>query len=364
MLVNEIHYRAIWVDDDKKSVNIINQTLLPFNFVIENIDNYSELVSAIKDMRLRGAPLIGVAAAYSMWLAVIESQHRKDRRQFIDNAFNEIISSRPTAVNLMFASRMMKQIVDENWDNKDINTLVLNECNNFFTSEIKNFISIGNYGVELIKEISERKQGRVVNILTHCNAGWLACGDYGTATSPIYKAHQLGIPVHVWVDETRPRFQGAKLTAWELKNENIPFTVVADNTGGYLMQQGMVDMVIVGADRVALNGDTANKVGTYLKALSAFDNNIPFYVALPVSTIDFQMEEGIKNIPIEIRDSFEISDIDGLDSKKEKCKVKIMPEDFHSLNYSFDVTPSKYVTSIITEKGIVKANKESILKLL
>ena len=360
MHVNGKSYRAIWVDEDLKSVNIINQLKLPFLFEIENINSYRELVAAIKDMRLRGAPLIGVSGAYAIWLATKEALKKNDPVSFIQNAFEEIKTARPTAVNLAFAATLIYKKVIESGEPQKWPEIALNESNLFYENEVNNFIRIGNFGLEIIQEISKKKKGQTVNILTHCNAGWLACGDYGTATAPIYRAHEMGIPIHVWVDETRPRLQGAKLTAWELQNEGIPFTVIADNTGGYLMQEKKVDLAIVGADRVALNGDVANKVGTYLKALSAWDNDIPFYVAIPSSTIDFNLEKGVHHIPIEIRENDEVSVIEGMDKESNIKSISIMPENYPSLNFAFDITPAKYVSGLITEKGIIEATTKSI----
>jgi methylthioribose-1-phosphate isomerase len=362
MHVNNKQFKALWVDEQTCSVKLINQLKLPFKFEIETINSYSELVEAIKDMRLRGAPLIGVAGAFALWLATIEAQLIEQKAAFIEKAYNEIISVRPTAVNLNFATTLVYNLVINSKDESNWPKIALIAALKFYDDEVNNFKKIGPFGVELIKEIAEKKKGETVHVLTHCNAGWLACGDYGTATSPIFLAHQMGIKLHVWVDETRPRMQGAKLTAWEMKNEGIPFTVIADNTGGYLMQEGMVDIVIVGADRVALNGDVANKVGTYLKALAASDNNIPFYVAIPSSTIDFGLAKGIHKIPIEVRENSEMQILDGKDEKGNIKSLKIMPDDFPSANYAFDITPSRFVTGLITENGIIQANRDEILK--
>ena len=363
MHVNGKAYLAIWVEEKNNSVKLINQLKIPFKFEICEITSYLELVNAIKDMRLRGAPLIGIAGAYSIWLATLEANKHSNPSEFLAEAYKIIVSARPTAVNLKFATTLIyNKVIIENDFNK-WSQIALKESNTFYQNEIDNFKKIGAYGLEIIEKISSKKKGETVNILTHCNAGWLACGDYGTATAPIYFAHEKGIKIHVWVDETRPRFQGAKLTAWEMHNENIPFTVIADNTGGYLMQENMVDIVIVGADRVAANGDVANKVGTYLKALAARDNNIPFYVALPSSTIDFELKEGVHHIPIEKRNEDEILKIDGLTKDKNIEIIDIMPAHYPSANYAFDITPAHLVTGIITEKGIVEANSEKILKL-
>lgn len=363
MHVKGKNYRAIWADEKHKSVRIINQQKIPFEFEIVEINSYVELVNAIKDMRLRGAPLIGIAGAFAIWLACIKAKNKKNPQKFLKDAFNEIVTARPTAVNLVYASNYIynKVLIEKNisnWEN-----VAFKFANEYYENEINSFRKIGEYGLEIIKQIAKQKKGKVVNILTHCNAGWLACGDYGTATSPIYLAHKNGIKVHVWVDETRPRFQGAKLTAWEMYNEKVPFTVITDNTGGHLMQNGLVDMVIVGADRVAANGDAANKIGTYLKALAAFDNKLPFYVALPVSTIDFNLTQGVRKINIEKRHEDEVVIIDGINNKGKVQKLRIMPIDYKSDNYAFDVTPNRLITGIITEKGVVKANFKEIIKL-
>lgn len=363
MHVNQTLYRALWVDEKECSVELINQLKLPFKFEIETIKSYEELVAAIKDMRLRGAPLIGAAGAYAIWLATIEAQKVEKKQAFLKEAYETIVSARPTAVNLKFASTLIYNIVSKSKDTSAWPSIALKSAQKFYDDEVDNFKKIGTFGVELIKKIAEKKKGETVNILTHCNAGWLACGDYGTATAPIYMANEMGIKIHVWVDETRPRLQGVKLTAWELYNERIPFTVIADNTGGYLMQEGMVDIVIVGADRVALNGDVANKVGTYLKALAAKDNNVPFYVAIPSSTIDFDLPAGVHHIPIEIRENTEIQVLDGTDETGKIISLKIMPDEYSSANYAFDITPARIVTGLITEKGITTADKTEILKL-
>lgn len=362
MKVKGKQFKALWVDEQNHSVMIINQQKLPFEFIIETISSYTELVNAIKDMRLRGAPLIGVSGAFAVWLAAIEAGKSAEPETFLKKAYHDIVSARPTAVNLNFASSLIYHSIDFSKDVKFWADRTLESAAKFYDDEITNLKKIGEHGVDLIKNISEKKKNNVVNVLTHCNAGWLACGDYGTATSPIFLAHQMGIKIHVWVDETRPRLQGAKLTAWEIQNEGIPFTVIADNTGGYLMQEGMVDIVIVGADRVALNGDVANKVGTYLKALAASDNNVPFYVAIPSSTIDFDLAEGVHKISIEVRENSEMQILEGTDEKGNVKSIKIMPDEYPSSNYAFDITPARFVTGLITEKGIIKANKNEIIK--
>ncbi len=307
-------------------------------------------------MEVRGAPLIGGTAAYGMALAVQEN----DNSEFIKKSAEELIQSRPTAINLKWAvDRMMKKISGINSDK--ILDIALNEAKEICDEDEKFCENIGLNGLKIIEEIYNKKKD-TVNILTHCNAGWLATINWGTATSPIYHAHKKGIPVHVWVDETRPRNQGANLTSYELNEENIPNTIIADNTGGILMQRGEVDMCIVGTDRTLSNGDVCNKIGTYLKALAAHDNNVPFYVALPSSTIDWEIKEG-KDIPIEKRNSEELSHVEGVDENNEIKKVLIYPKKSKAMNLAFDVTPAKYVTGLITEKGISEASSEGLKKL-
>jgi len=315
---------------------------------------------AIKEMVVRGAPLIGVTAAYGIYLAILNFDG-DDFETYISENAEYLKSSRPTAVNLAFAVDEMTEFVFSNKSDAEFVQKVLQKANDLKEKEIDFSNKIGEFGLEIIEEIYLQKK-QTVNILTHCNAGWLACIDWGTATAPIYKAHQKGIPVHVWVDETRPRNQGARLTAYELGEEGVPHTVIPDNTGGHLMQHGMVDLVIVGSDRTTATGDVANKIGTYLKALAAKDNNIPFYVALPSSTFDFGMDDGVKEIPIEQRDSAEVSEIEGW-TGNEIQKVRLISEKTQVANYGFDVTPARLVTGLITERGICKANRESILEL-
>ena len=360
MLVNGKMTRAIWFDNEKGKVCVIEQRFLPFEYKTIELNTTEEVFYAIKDMIVRGAPVIGATAAFGVYLAFIESYNNSilDLESLKSKA-TYLKTARPTAVNLMFAvDWMMDRITTESKLSE-----ILDLAKEYAEKDVQDCLNIGEAGLPLIEQIYSNKES-TVNILTHCNAGWLATGEYGTATAPIYLAHDKGIPVHVWVDETRPRNQGANLTAWELKQHGVPFTIIADNTGGHLMQHDMVDMCIVGSDRTTVNGDVANKIGTYLKALAAHDNNIPFYVALPLSTIDFDLEDGVKNIPIEKRDAEELAYIKGIDSKGEVQKIRIYLEDVNMANYAFDVTPAKYITALITEKGIVKANKTEIQKLL
>jgi methylthioribose-1-phosphate isomerase len=344
-------YKTIWFVDNL--VKIIDQTKLPHKFVIKDLKNVKDAINAIKTMEVRGAPLIGATAAYGLVLSIIE----KNDLSFLKKSSEELIASRPTAINLKWAvDRMMKKLNGIN--EKDILKIALEEAK-VIKEEDEGFCkNIGLNGLKIIEEISNKKKD-TVNILTHCNAGWLATIDWGTATSPIYHAHQKGIKVHVWVDETRPRNQGANLTSYELNEEGISNTVITDNAGGILMQRGQVDMCIVGTDRTLSNGDVCNKIGTYLKALSAKDNNVPFYVALPSSTIDWSIKDH-KQIPIEERNSEELSYVEGIDENNEIKKVRIYPKKSKSLNLAFDVTPAKLVTGLITEKGICEASEKGL----
>ena len=354
MRIEGKEYRTIWYEDDV--IKIINQTKLPHQFIIKNLKTVKDAINAIKIMEVRGAPLIGGTAAYGIALAVKENNDP----EFIKKSAEELIQSRPTAINLKWAvDRMMKKLSGINSDK--ILNLALDEAKEICDEDEKFCENIGINGLKIIEDIYNRKND-TVNILTHCNAGWLATINWGTATSPIYHAHKKGIPVHVWVDETRPRNQGANLTSYEFNEEEIPNTIIADNTGGILMQRGDVDMCIVGTDRTLSNGDVCNKIGTYLKALAAHDNNVPFYVALPSSTIDWEIKEG-KDIPIEERNPEELSHVEGVDENNEIKKVLIYPKKSKAMNLAFDVTPAKYVTGLITEKGISAATSEGLKKL-
>ena len=354
MRIEGKEYRTIWYE--KNVVKIINQTKLPHRFIIKELKTVNDTINAIKIMEVRGAPLIGGTAAYGVVLAITE---KKDP-DFIKQRAEELIQARPTAINLKWAvDRMMKKISGINSD--QILDVALNEAKKICDEDEKFCKEIGINGLKIIEEIYNKKKDRV-NILTHCNAGWLATINWGTATSPIYHAHKKGIPVHVWVDETRPRNQGANLTSYELNEEGVPNTIIADNTGGILMQRGEVDMCIVGTDRTLSNGDVCNKIGTYLKALAAHDNNVPFYVALPSSTIDWDTKNA-NDIPIEERNSEELSHVDGVDENNQIKKVLIYPQKSKSMNLAFDVTPAKYVTGLITERGISEASTESLKKL-
>jgi methylthioribose-1-phosphate isomerase len=347
-------YKTIWFENN--IVKIIDQTKLPHIFLIKELKTCDDAVNAIKNMEVRGAPLIGATAAYGLVLSILENNDL----DFLKKSSEKLINSRPTAINLKWAvDRMLKKLLIAK--KNEILNLAINEAKNICDEDEKFCNQIGLNGLKLIEE-TYKKKNRTVNILTHCNAGWLATINWGTATSPIYHAHKKGIPIHVWVDETRPRNQGANLTSFELNEEGINNTIIADNTGGILMQRGEVDMCIVGTDRTLSNGDVCNKIGTYLKALAAYDNNIPFYVALPSSTIDWEIKDH-KQIPIEERNPEELSHLEGFDELGDIKKIQIYPKKSKSLNLAFDVTPAKYVTKLITEKGICDASLEGLNNL-
>jgi len=356
MKIEGKEYFTIWFDEKNQFVKIIDQTKLPHQFIIKELKTVKDAINAIKIMEVRGAPLIGGTAAYGMVLAVME----KNDPNFIKQSSEQLIQSRPTAINLKWAvDRMMKKLSGVN--NNETLKIALDEAKTICEEDVKFCKNIGLNGLKIIEEIYNKKKD-TVNILTHCNAGWLATINWGTATSPIYHAHKKGIPVHVWVDETRPRNQGANLTSYELNEEDIPNTIIADNTGGILMQRGKVDLCIVGTDRTLSTGDVCNKIGTYLKALAAYDNDVPFYVALPSSTIDWDIKD-FKDIPIEERNSEELSHLEGLDENGNIKKILIYPKKSKSMNLAFDVTPAKYVTGLITEKGVCEASEDSLRKL-
>ena len=354
MRIQGKEYRTIWYEE--KIVKIIDQTKLPHQFIIKDLNSVKDAINAIKVMEVRGAPLIGGTAAYGIVLAIQESTEK----EFINKSAEELIQSRPTAINLKWAvDRMMNKLSGINSD--QILNIALQEAKEICDEDEKFCENIGINGLRIIEEIYNKKKS-TVNILTHCNAGWLATINWGTATSPIYHAHKKGIPVHVWVDETRPRNQGANLTSYELNEEEIPNTIIADNTGGILMQRGEVDMCIVGTDRTLSNGDVCNKIGTYLKALAAYDNKVPFYVALPSSTIDWNIKDA-KDIPIEERNSEELSHVEGIDENNQVKKVLIYPQKSKAMNLAFDVTPARYVSGLITEKGICEASAKGLKSL-
>ena len=354
MKIESKEYRTIWFENNV--VKIIDQTKLPHRFVIKDLKTVMEAVNAIKIMEVRGAPLIGATAAYGLVLSILENKDQS----FLKKSADYLIKSRPTAINLKWAvDRMMKKLSGVNSDK--IFEIALKEAEEICKEDEKFCKNIGIHGLKIIEDIHNKKKD-TINILTHCNAGWLATINWGTATSPIYQAHRKGIPLHIWVDETRPRNQGANLTSYELNEEKVPNTLIADNTGGLLMQRGKVDMCIVGSDRTLANGYVCNKIGTYLKALAAKDNNIPFYVALPSSTIDWKTKDH-KDIPIEERNSDELSHIEGLDNDGNFKKIRIYPKKSKAMNLAFDVTPAKYITGLITEKGICEASTEGLKNL-
>jgi len=356
MKIEGKEYHTIWFDEKNQVVKIIDQTKLPHQFIIKDLKTVKDAINAIKTMEVRGAPLIGATAAYGLVLAIIENNDQS----FLKKSSEDLINSRPTAINLKWSvDRMIKKLSGVN--SNEIFNLALNEAKEICKEDVQFCENIGLNGLKIIEKIYNNKKD-TVNILTHCNAGWLATINWGTATSPIYHAHKKGIPVHVWVDETRPRNQGANLTSYELNEESVSNTIIADNTGGILMQRGQVDICIVGTDRTLSTGDVANKIGTYLKALAANDNNVPFYVALPSSTIDWDIKD-FKDIPIEERNSEELSHVEGLDENNNVKKVLIYPKKSKAMNIAFDVTPAKYVTGLITEKGVCEASTEGLKKL-
>ena len=353
-------FRTIWPTEDR-FVEVIDQRKLPHEFITVKLQTYKEAEIAIKNMTVRGAPLIGATAAYGVYLAVREMLEKQLDGSFLDEAFTALRNSRPTAVNLFWALDKMQNALDES---DDFLQTAWEAAGKIVEEDVETCRMIGVHGLQIIEEISKRKQGETVNILTHCNAGMLGCIEWGTITSPIYQAKEKGINVHVWVDETRPRNQGANLTAYELTRHGIDHTLIVDNTGGHLMQHGMVDMVIVGTDRTTRNGDVANKIGTYLKALAAKDNEIPFYVALPSTTLDMSIRDGLKEIPIEERDQNEVKFVHGKrQSDGQIDAVLICPETTPASNYGFDVTPARLVTALITERGVCEASESGITSL-
>ena len=363
MKIGNQNYQSIWLDEsDPAVVKVIDQQKLPFFFETKELRSVDDIFYAIEDMTVRGAPLIGAAGAFGLYLATLEINSQTNIREHLSNAARYLISSRPTAANLSWAVNYAMGKLNKDLSSKSLSGTALETAIEICEKEKENCRQIGYHGLKLIKSISKKKKGIPVNILTHCNAGWLACIDYGTVTAPIYFAHDKGIPVHVWVDETRPRNQGAKLTAWELGQYGIPYTIIPDNSGGHLMQQKMVDIVIVGSDRTTRTGDVANKIGTYLKALAAYDNNIPFYSALPSTSIDFSIRDGVNEIIIEERDPEEVTNITGFADGKIQS-VRICPEGAEAANYGFDITPARLITGLITEKGICRATEKDIKEM-
>lgn len=363
MKVKEEYYRTIWFkQDDKKTVQIIDQRSLPYEFIIEDLSTVDQVAIAIKDMHVRGAGLIGATGGYGMYIAALEALSSNSFDDHLDLSAEQLTATRPTAVNLRWAVERQLTAIRKGNNNHEKVDIAYQTAKKIADEDAEYCKKIGEFGLKLIEEIQLKKKGERINILTHCNAGWLAFVDYGSATAPIYAAFDKGIDIHVWVDETRPRNQGARLTAWELNEHGVPHTVIPDNVGGHLMQQGLVDLVITGTDRTTYTGDVANKIGTYLKALSAKDNNIPFYVALPSSSFDWEIQDGCADIPIEKRDENEVKYIQGLCDGEIK-KVLLTPQDSRAANYAFDVTPARLVTGLITERGVCEANENSILQL-
>jgi methylthioribose-1-phosphate isomerase len=354
--------RPIWLEGDSGNVKIIDQRQLPHVFKVVDLTGAADVVRAIREMLVRGAPLIGATGAYGVYLAAREAADAPHFDEAFRNACESIRAARPTAVNLAWAVDRMMAVISNTAAISDKLALALREAQRIADEEADNCRRIGEHGLSLIEAAARKKPGDTVNILTHCNAGWLACIEYGTATAPIYAAAERGIDVHVWVDETRPLNQGARLTAWELGRAGIAHTLITDNAGGHLMQHGMVDMVIVGTDRTTHTGDVANKIGTYLKALAARDNDVPFYVALPGSTFDWELTDGLGQIPIEERDPDEIKLVRGQVGEKT-ASVLICPEKTPAANFAFDVTPARLVTGFITERGVCQATKEGIMGL-
>ncbi len=356
MKVNGTQYRTIWVGDDGWRVNVIDQTQLPHNFKISTLETANDAARAISTMMVRGAPLIGATAAYGICLGMREDASDGG----LDRVCELLEHTRPTAINLRWAIHEMRRVLRNIEGNFRVDT-AYTHASNMCTADIETNQAIGRHGFGLLVKISDRKpMGKPINILTHCNAGWLATVDWGTATAPIYTAHNAGLLVHVWVDETRPRNQGAALTAFELSQHGVPHTVIADNAGGHLMQKGEVDLCIVGTDRTTAKGDVANKVGTYLKALAATDNDIPFYVALPSSTIDWSISDGLTEIPIEQRAIREVTHITGRNVDGSLATVQLTPDGTNAANYAFDVTPARLISGLITERGVSEASASGL----
>jgi methylthioribose-1-phosphate isomerase len=353
------HYRSIWLDEASGEVRIIDQRWLPHDFRVVTLDTLPEFATAIRDMWVRGAPLIGATAAYG--IAKVMAQDPSDAA--LAHAYDVLHETRPTAINLRWALDEMRTALRP-LAPVDRAAAAFAKAARIADDDVETNRMIGVHGLSIIREIAARKKpGEAVNILTHCNAGWLATVDWGTATSPMYHAVEAGIPIHVWVDETRPRNQGAQLTAWEMAGHGIPHHLIVDNAGGHLMQHGRVDMVIVGTDRTTARGDVCNKIGTYLKALAAADNGVPFYVALPSSTIDWTVNDGVREIPIEERDGREVTHVYGKDETGTARFVRISPEATPGGNPAFDVTPARLVTGLITERGVAEASPEGLLSL-
>jgi methylthioribose-1-phosphate isomerase len=355
MRVDGRDFRTIWLAEDGESVDVIDQTKLPHRFEILTLKTAADAEDAIRRMVVRGAPLIGATAAYGMALAA-----RQDASEVgLKRAYDLLSASRPTAVNLRWAlERMERRLIG--LPQAERAAAAYEEAAKIADEDVEACSAIGESGAPLIEDIAVLRGGGPVNVLTHCNAGWLATVDWGTALAPVFKAHRAGVAVHVWVDETRPRNQGASLTAWELNKEGVPHTVIVDNSGGHLMQHGTVDLVITGTDRTTRSGDVANKIGTYLKALAAYDNEVPFYVALPSSTIDWRVRDGVKEIPIEERSAEEVTHLTGATADGEIATIRLTPEGSPAANYAFDVTPARLVSGLITERGVCEASEAGL----
>ena len=359
MKIDGVPYRTIWLAKDGWSVEIIDQTRMPHDFAVARLTDLDEAAHAIRAMLVRGAPLIGATAAYGVALAL-----RADASDAaLENACAVLLATRPTAVNLRWALERMRRHLSALPPGQRV-AAAYAEAAAICDEDVAINRAIGEHGAALIRQAAKsKKPGEAVNVLTHCNAGWLATVDWGTALAPIYVAFEEGIRIHVWVDETRPRNQGASLTAWELNHHGVPHTVIVDNVGGHLMQHGMVDLCIVGTDRTTATGDVCNKIGTYLKALAAHDNNVPFYVALPSPTIDWGMADGVKEIPIEERDGREVTDLTGITADGRIETIRVTPAGSPAANYGFDVTPARLVTGLVTERGVCPATRDGLLGL-
>ncbi len=362
MKIKDTHYTSIWLNPaDPTCVQIIDQRQLPHTFEIRDLKTAADAGRAIREMWVRGAPLIGATAAWGMYLGILELSSDRPLHEGIDSIYTALADARPTAVNLRWALDNMRNVLKEVHTLEDAVRQSKIFAGNLMQDDIQTNRQIGDWGVEILGEIYRRNK-RPVQILTHCNAGWLATVDWGTATAPVYKAVDAGIDVHVWIDETRPRNQGASLTAWEMLMQGIPHTLIADNAGGHLMQNGLVDIVLVGTDRTSRTGDVCNKIGTYLKALAAYDNQVPFYVAAPSSSIDWNMTDAFAELEIEERDAGEVKYVKGK-HRQEILEVLICPEDTPVSNFSFDITPAKYITGLITERGICEASAAGLQEL-
>jgi methylthioribose-1-phosphate isomerase len=363
MKINNKEYQTIWLDEnDPATICVIDQQKLPFAFEIKNLRSVEDVFEAIENMTVRGAPLIGAAGAFGLYLATLEITSQTNIRDHLSNAARYLRSCRPTAVNLSWAVNYSLDKLLDDMPSDLLSETALKTAVEICETDKEYCRQIGDHGLKLIESLSKQKNGEPLNILTHCNAGWLATIDYGTVTAPIYLAHDKGIPLHIWVDETRPRNQGAKLTAWELGQHGVPHTLIPDNTGGYLMQQKMVDVVFIGSDRTTCTGDVANKIGTYLKALAASDNNVPFYSLFPSTSIDFGIRDGLREITIEQRDPEEVTNISGLADGMIQS-VRICPEHTVAANYGFDVTPARLITGLITERGVCRADEKEIREM-